>query len=574
MSNQYVFHKKIGEGTYGTVYLVSEVDSKTKKEEKAMAIKRNFKPKTMSFMGTVVELDMLVRFKNHPCIVDLDTVSFRDPLGETTRPMTPGLGDSRRMDEDQFHFIMEYLPYNAYSFPRNRNLCKFYDIKTMLCQILIAIEYIHAKGVTHRDLKPENILLTKDTSRNVVYAKICDFGTTSYIVKEKATTPGVVTSWYRAPEICYRWKNYTEKIDMWSIGALMFEFLSGSPLVETRNEIDNNLVSLMIRRFPENPSNETLSKLEKRGEKLRIDSKVAYPNKRIGWVEQFKMTAADIKEFNSVGGSLDEYIEIMNHLLDLDPDKRWSASQALEHRFFSIYRRYIRDIRLYCPPIPDPYPLVKIVKCIERKWAVAIIFQIYNDGDKYIWYHPRILFHTLRLYDNYLSWAFKEGNTRVKLQDTESAEHGRLHTRSEAELRFFVCLYLTYKYFSSIYFPIEWGAFVPPVYTTTEMRKEAENFEHSLVYRVLNYRIYDSSLLEMISISKQDRKTPQSSVNEEKSTEIGKGSIPDFSSDEKSNDKSEEKRSLFIRNLLSAYGRTENYEGPLDELYQQIVASL
>lgn len=562
--SQYVFHNKIGEGTYGTVYLVSEVDPKTKKVGRKMAIKRNFKPKTMSFMGTVVELDMLVRFKNHPCIVDLDTVSFRDPLSGSSRPMTPGLGNSRRMDDDHFHFIMEYLPYNAYLFPRDRKICRFYDIKTMLCQILIAVEYIHAKGVTHRDLKPENILLTKDTSRNVVYAKLCDFGTTSYIVKEKPTTPGVVTSWYRAPEICYRWKNYTQKIDMWSIGALMFEFLSGCPLVDSRNDIDANLISLMIRRFPKDPSNDVLAKLENGGEKIHFDSKVAYPDKRSEWIEQFKMTEADIKEFNSVGGSLDEYIEIMNHLLDLDPDTRWTATQTLEHRFFSIYRRYIRDIRLYCPPIPDPYPVVKIVKCIERKWAAAITFQIYNDSDKYIWYHPRILFHTLRLYDNYLAWAFKEGNSRVKLQDDENSDRGRLHNRSDAELRFYVCLYLTYKYFSSIYFPIQWDSFVPSIYTTSEMKKEAENFEHTLVYRVLNYRIYDSSLLEMISISKQDRKSPQIiTIDGDKSEEK-----------QKPNEKSDEKTQLLIRDLLSAYGRIEDYEGPLDELYQQIMSKL
>lgn len=562
--SQYVFHNKIGEGTYGTVYLVSEVDPKTKKVGRKMAIKRNFKPKTMSFMGTVVELDMLVRFKNHPCIVDLDTVSFRDPLSGSSRPMTPGLGSSRRMDDDHFHFIMEYLPYNAYLFPRDRKICTFYDIKTMLCQILIAVEYIHAKGVTHRDLKPENILLTKDTSRNVVYAKLCDFGTTSYIVKEKPTTPGVVTSWYRAPEICYRWKNYTQKIDMWSVGALMFEFLSGCPLVDSRNEIDDNLVSLMIRRFPKDPSRDVLAKLENGGEKIHIDSKVAYPDKRSEWIEQFKMTEADIKEFNSVGGSLDEYIEIMNHLLDLDPDTRWTATQALEHRFFSIYRRYIRDIRLYCPPIPDPYPVVKIVKCIERKWAAAITFQIYNESNKYIWYHPRILFHTLRLYDNYLAWAFKEGNSRVKLQDDENSDRGRLHNRSDAELRFYVCLYLTYKYFSSIYFPIQWDSFVPSIYTTFEMKKEAENFEHTLVYRVLNYRIYDSSLLEMISIFRQDRKSPQIiTIDGDKSEEK-----------QNSGESSDEKTQLLIRNLLSAYGRIEDYEGPLDELYQQITSKL
>jgi hypothetical protein len=243
-----------------------------------------------------------------------------------------------------------------------------------------------------------------------------------------------------------------------------------------------------------------------------------------------------------------------------------------------MYRRYIRDVRLYSPPIPDPYPVVKIIKCIERKWAVAITFQIFNDSNKYIWYHERNLFHALRIFDIYLAWAFKSGNTRVKLARNESSsavhsetvDRGRLHSRSEAELRYFVCLYLVYKYFSSIYYPISWKDFVPKNYTTVAMCAEAEEFERTLIYKILGYRIYDKSLLEMISSSVAEDNRNSSVYSSKLHPQIM--SCKDFPSKMENSEFIATNKTL-VRDILKKYGLIENYEGPLDELYQQINSS-
>jgi len=78
---------------------------------------------------------------------------------------------------------------------------------------------MHKKGLIHRDLKPENILL--DESLNV---KLCDFGWSAQKSKTRMTFCG--TYEYMAPEI-FAHKRYDEKIDIWSLGILLYELIHG-----------------------------------------------------------------------------------------------------------------------------------------------------------------------------------------------------------------------------------------------------------------------------------------------------------------------------------------------------------
>jgi len=80
----------------------------------------------------------------------------------------------------------------------------------------------------HRDFKPENILLSKN---GVV--KICDFGFARSTIKaeNKDFTDYVATRWYRAPELLLRdKKNYGKPVDVWAIGCIFVELLTGTPL--------------------------------------------------------------------------------------------------------------------------------------------------------------------------------------------------------------------------------------------------------------------------------------------------------------------------------------------------------
>jgi serine/threonine protein kinase len=87
----------------------------------------------------------------------------------------------------------------------------------------------------HRDIKGGNLLLT----RNGIL-KIADFGLAREFrkVNSRNFTTKVVTRWYRAPELLLNQFQYTEAIDMWSIGCFVAELFIGKPLFPGRSDLD------------------------------------------------------------------------------------------------------------------------------------------------------------------------------------------------------------------------------------------------------------------------------------------------------------------------------------------------
>lgn len=92
----------------------------------------------------------------------------------------------------------------------------------VLTPLLKALSYLHAQGIIHRDIKPENILVVRDGA-----IKLCDFGFSinSYDERPKSY---VGTLEYMAPEILEKKTHlFSEKLDIWSVGVLVYECLIG-----------------------------------------------------------------------------------------------------------------------------------------------------------------------------------------------------------------------------------------------------------------------------------------------------------------------------------------------------------
>jgi len=126
-------------------------------------------------------------------------------------------------------------------------------------QVAGAIAYAHEKGVIHRDIKPENIMLRPDG-----YVKVLDFGIAKLTERQTKTTadpneaqtrmkvetsPGMVmgTAHYMSPEQA-RGKKVDERTDTWSLGAVLYEMLTGRPPFE--GETPSDIIGLILQRDP------------------------------------------------------------------------------------------------------------------------------------------------------------------------------------------------------------------------------------------------------------------------------------------------------------------------------------
>nr|CAH7765458.1 unnamed protein product [Callosobruchus chinensis] len=96
-------------------------------------------------------------------------------------------------------------------------------VQFLVYQILRGLKYIHSAGIIHRDLKPSNIAVNEDCE-----LKILDFGLAR--PTENEMTGYVATRWYRAPEIMLNWMHYNQTVDIWSVGCIMAELLTGKTL--------------------------------------------------------------------------------------------------------------------------------------------------------------------------------------------------------------------------------------------------------------------------------------------------------------------------------------------------------
>ncbi|KAI0739228.1 mitogen activated protein kinase-like protein [Daedaleopsis nitida] len=238
----------IGEGAYGIVCSAVHVPSQRK-----VAIKR-ITPfdHSMFCLRTLREIKLLRHFHHENIISILDIL----------RP--PSLDDFKEV-----YLVQELMETDLHRVIRTQQLsddhCQYF-----IYQTLRALKALHSADVLHRDLKPSNLLLNANCD-----LKLCDFGLarsarpppnvandSSTFMTEYVATRSVPSSsvsgesvrspphypsrdahyfcpplprWYRAPEVMLTFKEYTRAIDIWSVGCVLAEMLSGKPLFPGRD---------------------------------------------------------------------------------------------------------------------------------------------------------------------------------------------------------------------------------------------------------------------------------------------------------------------------------------------------
>ncbi|KAJ6890001.1 hypothetical protein NC651_023700 [Populus alba x Populus x berolinensis] len=234
------------------------------------------------------------------------------------------------------------------------------------------IMYIFFNGVVanvfHRDLKPKNILANADCK-----LKICDFGLARVAFNDTPTaifwTDYVATRWYRAPELCGSFfSKYTPAIDIWSIGCIFAELLTGKPLFPGKNVVHQ--LDLMTDLLG-TPSPEAIARV--RNEKARRYLSSMRKKKPIPFSQKFPN--ADPLA-----------LCLLERMLAFEPKDRPTAEEALADPYFKGLAKVERE--------PTAQPVTKMEFEFERRRITKedVRELIYRE---ILEYHPKMLKESL-----------------------------------------------------------------------------------------------------------------------------------------------------------------------------------
>lgn len=170
-------------------------------------------------------------------------------------------------DDEKIYLILEYAPKGELFRYINKNVLSETTCSTMFLQVVDAIIYCHSKKVIHRDIKPENILIGLNGEM-----KLGDFGWSKHSPSSRRQTL-CGTPDYLAPEIVDG-QTYDEKVDVWSLGILLYELFTGrTPFEAADQEAVFRLISKAEFSFPSyipSDARDLMQKLLVRNPSLRI----------------------------------------------------------------------------------------------------------------------------------------------------------------------------------------------------------------------------------------------------------------------------------------------------------------
>ena len=218
----------------------------------------------------------------------------------------------------------ELLGINLYEFIKAHDFAGFSLklIRRFTKQMLGSLCLLEEQNVIHCDLKPENILLAHPLHSEI---KVIDFGSSCF-EKEKVYTY-IQSRFYRSPEVILG-MNYGIPIDMWSLGCIMAELLTGYPIFPGENESEQLACIMEVFGPPEKHL------IEKSTRKKVFFDSVGKP--RITVSSKGKRRRPSSKTLQQALKCDDEaFVDFIARCLRWDPDRRLKPHDAMSHEFIT-----------------------------------------------------------------------------------------------------------------------------------------------------------------------------------------------------------------------------------------------
>jgi len=283
-------------------------------------------------------------------------------------------------------------------------------------------------------------------------------------------TDYIATRWYRAPEICAQHEYYNEKIDIWSLGCILYEMLTKKSFIQGP---DNDLI-LLHNLFLTHPTvtEDDFTFLQK------------YSNVNLACTRPKK----GFKQTSWKGRVSEMFVPLLERMLTINFNKRSSANELLS--LFNDQNNSIKNCQQLYPAINNIVNL-SIVNDKTRQVGILLGIELYNHRESIDWYKHRIFFASIDMWDRFLVYMRKE-------KDFETLNV------VEIKLYYITIYYLAMKYFQIMTVPISFRSLLDifvklkqfPSFGK-EYIQMAEDFEIYLVRDIFQYKIYRATIYEM-----------------------------------------------------------------------------
>ncbi|KAL5293282.1 CDK14 family protein [Megaselia abdita] len=298
-SDAYIKLEQLGEGSYATVF-----KGYSNLTHQVVALKEIRLQEEEGAPFTAIREASLLKELKHSNIVTLhDIVHTRETLT----------------------FVFEYVNTDLSQYmERHAGGLDYRNVRLFLFQLLRGLSYCHKRRVLHRDVKPQNLLISENGE-----LKLADFGLArAKSVPSHTYSHEVVTLWYRPPDVLLGSTEYSTSLDMWGVGCIFVEMVTGMPtfpgIRDTYDQLDK------IFKLLGTPTEDTWQ---------GVTHFPGYKPHKLGFYRPRKLGYSFPRLHDIVEGEA-----IANAFLQLNPDNRIGADEALMHPYFAQLPRKLFEL--------------------------------------------------------------------------------------------------------------------------------------------------------------------------------------------------------------------------------------